>query len=280
MKYFRPVTLDHLFEYLQECQGGQYLFLAGGTDLMTRFESGQQLPQHLIDLKKLEPLFGIQRRSQELEIGALTPLETIKQNSLIQQYFPALHQSTLDFAGVQIRHRATLGGNICNASPAADTLPPLYAHSAAVKIIGPEGERRLPLAEFITGSGQIDLQAGELVQSVVLPLEGLDAIFYKLGLRSAMAIAVINFAVVYDYDRSAGRFRQLRISAGAVAPTVVHLSSVVQGLLSEGLTPAEAIQLVDRDISPIDDLRASAAYRRSALQNTLEYVLEGIIGKR
>ncbi len=243
---------------------------------MPGYENGRPLPVHLLDIKALPELRGIVERDHEIEIGALTTIEQIRANSAINTLFTALVEAADQFAGPQIRHRATIGGNLVNASPAGDTLPPLYAYGAVVKITGPAGERTVPLEEFITGPGQTTLAPGELVQSVILPKLRHRSLFYKLGLRQAMAIAVVNFAITYAVKN--GAFSHLAIAAGAVAPKVVLLDTLTEALVSRGATIDDAMHLVDNDISPIDDLRAPADYRRTVLKNVLAYTLRNLLG--
>jgi len=275
MRYFRPRSLRQYFERIDALEASRTTILAGGTDLVPRYEQGLALPEHIIDIKAIPELGGIVERETHVEIGALTSIESLKKSAAIRKHFPALHMATDDFAGVQIRHRATLGGNIVNASPAGDTLPPLYACNAAVNIAGPRTERTVPIDAFIQGPGKVDLRPGELLRSVTLPRHHHRATFYKLGLRQAMAIAVVNFAVVYSLRGQT--FSHLTIAAGAVAPRVVYLNALAQAVMNERSALDSAIGLVDRDIAPIDDIRAGAEYRRKVLKNILRYTLGNLL---
>jgi CO/xanthine dehydrogenase FAD-binding subunit len=224
MRYLCPRTLTEYFECVASAGDSSYTVLSGGTDLMPRFEQGVPLPDYLIDVKRIDELSCITVDENGVTIGALTTIEMLKQSALIQQRLRALWLATRDFAGVQIRNRATIGGNICNASPAGDTLPPLYVYRAGLRLVGPQGERELPIAEFIQGPGRVALAPGELLHSIRIPTPVPDSTFVKLGLRQAMAIAVVNFAARYRLEQ--GRFSHLELAAGAVAPTVVTLRAV------------------------------------------------------
>ncbi len=248
--------------------------LAGGTDLLPAFGRDRTLPSHLVDLKGLTDLAGIHEVNGQITIGALTTLAELERHPLVQQHCPALAAAAGEFAGVQIRHRATLGGNVVNASPAGDTLPPLYAHDARIRIAAPDGERELPLMELVTGPGETALGPGELLTTVVIPKRPGSSIFYKLGLRNSMAIAVVNFALTAVVE--GGGFSQLAVAAGAVAPTVVPLRQFTEALLA-GAALTVALPLVDRDIAPITDLRATADYRRTVLKNLLEHTLASVL---
>ncbi len=244
--------------------------LAGGTDLMPRWEQNKRLmPDVLIDIKKMGELFGIRENENEIIIGALTTIQDIKKSKLIYNEFSSLSEAARQFAGVQIRHRATIGGNICNASPAGDLLPGLYAHHAEIQLIGPNGHRLIPVSDFIVGPGKTVMEPEEIVSEIHLPRKGEKSLFYKLGLRRSMAIAVVNFAVVYNTNPD-NSFTSLNITAGAVAPTIVFLKSFSDAIMN-GVPLDEAIRFVEKDISPINDIRATANYRRTVLKNVLKY---------
>jgi len=260
MKYFRPNSIDDYFAISEQ---NSTLFV-GGTDLIPRYERGQTLPDTIIDLKKLPDFIGIKKVGDNIVIGAGTTIEEIKNNELIKQHFNALWQATTEFGSVQIRNRATIGGNICNASPSGDTLPSLYAFGAKLLLRNKNGERTIPIDEFITGPGKTAIKKSEILLAVILPQSSAKSLFYKLGLRAAMAISVVNFAIVSDGSA-------LTIATGAVAPTIIKLS----GLKTHSID--QILEIVDSAISPIDDIRATALYRRKALKNMLRFELEKIV---
>lgn len=260
MKYFRPKSIDEYFAISEE----KFTLLAGGTDLIPRYERGQNLPDTIIDLKILPDFTGIKKVGNNIEIGAGTTIEELKNNDLIKKHFKALFQSTTDFGSVQIRNRATVGGNICNASPAGDTLPALYAFNAKLLLRNKKSERTIPIDEFVLGPGQTAIEKNEILLAVILPLSSVESIFYKLGLREAMAISVVNFAIVYDDSA-------LTIATGAVAPTIIKLTGLAK------LSVNQILDKVDSAITPIDDIRATAVYRRKALKNMLRFELSKIV---
>ncbi len=276
MKYFRPNTLTEYFDYTGGLSRSEYAVLAGGTDLVPRYESGRELPGYLIDIKKTAGLQGIIDHEDSVEIGALTTVESIKKSGDIQKYYQSLYQAAKEFAGLQIRNRATIGGNICNASPAGDLLPGLYAFGAEMKIAGADGERIRPIKDFITAPGKTILREGEILKSIILPKSGFDSYFYKLGLRASMAISVVNFAMVYKYDN--GRFTEIRIAAGSVAPTVVMLDRFARQVRNNAGHLEGAAASIDQEILPISDIRATADYRRTVLKNLLFHTLGSIAG--
>jgi len=264
MKYFRPISIDDYFTLFKDIENQDFTLFVGGTDLIPRYERGQKLPNTIIDLKKLPDFSGIIKVGENITIGAGTTIEEIKNNDLIKKHFNALWQATTEFGSVQIRNRATIGGNICNASPAGDTLPALYTFNAKLLLRNKNGDRTIALDKFILTPGKTAIKNGEILQSVMLPLSSSNSMFYKLGLREAMAISVINFAIVYDEN-------ELTIALGAVAPTIIKLTGLKE------LNIDQILEKVDNTISPIDDIRATANYRRKALQNMLRFELAKII---
>ncbi len=276
MKYVKPTTLEELSLLLKTSNGVSHV-LAGGTDLVPRYEQGADLPDLLIDVKAVNELKGIDESNGAVEIGSLTTLSQILENDDIRDRYTSLHQAARDFAAVQIRNRATIGGNICTASPAGDLLPPLYAIGAQLKISSGNGERTLPIIEFIKGPGNTDLRKGEFLRSVILPGDNSISLFVKLGLREAMAISVLSYAIRCRIE--GGRFTLLNIAAGAVAPTVRMLTSCTDAILKDSTNLAAAVSLVDMDIAPIDDIRASAGYRRKAIARMLRASLEELLEK-
>lgn len=274
MKIYQPYGLGECLDLLSELPQAETVILAGGTDLMPRYEQGKSLPGNLINIKHLSELQGITETENGIEIGGLTTIETLRHSGLIHRDYPALWQSTEQFAGVQIRNRATLAGNIANASPAGDTLPPLYLYHAKLKLISRHATRTIRLEDFITGPGETTQERGELIHSIILPRITGSSCFYKLGLRGAMAISVVNYAL--RYSQSAGELTDLEITAGAVAPTVVFLDALTTAVLS-GETHSTVWQaLIAQDIAPIDDIRASADYRRKVLGRLITHHLQNL----
>ncbi len=275
MKYFRPSTVNELEKLLSDkLILNSKQFLSGGTDILPRWENGVSPPKHLIDLKKVERLSGISKEGNNISIGTLTTIQQLKDNPNISKHFPSIIQATSSFAGVQIRHRATIGGNICNASPAGDLIPCLYVHNAKVELLSPRGVRIIPVDEFFIGPGKTTLQKDEFLTKIILPISNIKSMFYKLGLRQSMAISVVNFALSYDLNPD-NTLKSLNIACGAVAPTVVYLKYLVNAIIN-GESVESVIDLIYKDISPIDDIRASAEYRRKALKNLIAYTINNL----
>lgn len=272
MKIYQPHHLNECLTLLAELPPEGTAILSGGTDLMPRYEQGQTLPDNLINIKHLTDIQGIMANDEEVIIGGSTTIEELGRSPLIRENYPALWQATRDFAGVQIRNRATLGGNIANASPAGDTLPALYLYHAKLHLMSLHTERTVRLMDFIAGPGRTILEPGELIHSIILPQPVGVSRFYKLGLRDSMAISVVNYALRYHH--STEQITDLEITAGAVAPTVVFLDTLAEMILAHEENPVLWDAAIQQDISPIDDVRATAMYRRKVLSNLIIHELQ------
>ncbi|HZW05035.1 MAG TPA: xanthine dehydrogenase family protein subunit M [Anaerolineaceae bacterium] len=273
----RPTSESELLSSLS-VQGSR--LIAGGTDLLPRFRRSGEAPAVLVDLSRLASLRFLQREGDELVIGARTTQAELADSPLVTQFAPALAQAAASVGSPQTRNRATIGGNLVNASPAADTLPPLLAFGASVALIGPEGRREQPLDEFLLGPGQTSLQSGEYLHSVRFPIPSPQSFstFIKLGKRSGMAIAVASAAAFVQWG-AGGCIEVARVALGSVAPTARRSPAVEQSLTGQQLDEVDldaAAGRVQLDIAPITDVRATAAYRRSSAQVLLRRALESI----
>ena len=162
--YHRPSTLTEAWRLFEEAPDAR--FIAGGTDLMVQMRSGSTRPKTLVSLRNIDELRGI-RIADEVRIGALTPVEALLRDEALRDIFPTLQEASKVFASVQIRNAATLGGNLCNASPVADLAPPLMIHDARVVVASPAGEREIPIADFFVGPGETALRGAEVLTEVL-----------------------------------------------------------------------------------------------------------------
>lgn len=267
-RFFAPDDFQALFETVSAQQGAQIKFLAGGTDLVPRINMErdqipyeEKPPMALISLAKLG-LGGIREEGEAICIGAMTTITQIQDSTLLRDKIPVLCQAADLMAGFAVRNTATLGGNIMNASPAADTLPALLVLGAQLTLRGPSGERKVPLAEFFTGPGKTVAAADEvLTQITVFPGTG-HANFQKLGRRAAETLSVVNAAAYIE--QSGGVCTTARIAVGSAAPTVKLCEAAAQALVGKPLDDAaveRAAGLVNQALSPIDDIRSTAWYR-------------------
>ncbi len=262
--YWRPTDLDELTEGLEDISSDAQL-VAGGTDLMVQFEHRLH-DLNLVDLSGLAELRGISESRNHLRIGATTSWTEIRQSPLVKLHAPVLGLAAAEIGGTQIQNRGTIGGNIANASPAADGLPALYLYDSEVRIRSKHGTRTLPLSEFIVGPGKTRLDPGEVVEAIRIPKRseaGTPVFFFeKFGTRKAQAIT--KGSVSFHAFGQNGKLVSPRIALGAVGPTVIRATEA-ENLLSgtSGETNLDlAKELTSSAAKPIDDLRSTADFRR------------------
>jgi carbon-monoxide dehydrogenase medium subunit len=262
-EYLAPVKLDDALK-IKGQRGAQARVIAGGTDLILRMRDGVHSPQLLLDLRKAS-LNNISSHTGHMHLGAYLTLAQILENSELQNSFPSLLDACREFAGPPIRNRATLGGNIVNASPAADLTPPLIAYDADIVLVSSTGERVISLADFFTGPGQSVIQPEEILTEVCLPItpENTAASFIKLGQRRSMAISIVNLCTRITLD-AGGIVNTARIVLGSVAATPVRAIEAESLLTGRELTDDlidQAARKAREETSPITDVRASEDYR-------------------
>lgn len=239
--------------------------LNGGTDLMVRIQKMHVTPEVIVDIKRVRDISNtIQWHDDHVTIGARVVMTSLTRDAAMRRRFPALVDAASTVGSIQIRNRATLAGNICNASPAADTVPPLLVHGAVLNLAGPAGERAIPLEEFLLGPGKTARTSGELLVSITMrvPGAGYGAAFGRLTRRHGVDLASINMACGIDSDGI------VTFAFGAVAPTAVTVRDTGGILVDSTVTPEardEALRALIARTSPISDLRASAAYRTAML---------------
>jgi xanthine dehydrogenase small subunit len=268
---FLPESFDELWRFLSDNPGAR--IFAGGTDLLVWLRSGRIKPASLIGLERIEALQGIVESDDGVRIGAGVTHETLLESPIIGRLFPVLTQALKTLGSPHIHHRGTIGGNIMTASPAGDTLPPLYTLGASVEVRSAHGARSLPVEAFISGPGRTALAAGEILAAVFLPRPVGTTVQYfeKVGLREAMACAVASLAAVLGLSPS-GTIESVRLAWGSVGPTVMRLPEIESALVGRPFTRETfeaAVPLVGTQLSPISDVRASAAYRKLVAGNLL-----------
>jgi CO/xanthine dehydrogenase FAD-binding subunit len=262
--YLAPQTLAEAFETLEKRSQGVHI-IAGGTDLVPRMRSRVVEPALLVDLRLLA-LDGIEMNAEGIHIGARATHTDILESDLLAEHCPAICEAAADIAGPPIRNRGTVGGNLVNASPAADLAPPLLVYDAVVILAKANAKREIPLVDFFTGPGQTVLTPDEILTEIRIPAfpPHTSSKFIKLGKRKAMAIAVVSVATRLTLDR-AGNISQARIALGSVAPKPLRAFKAEAAL--EGQSPnvalfAEGGQVASSESSPISDIRASEDYRK------------------
>ncbi|MFZ4405819.1 MAG: FAD binding domain-containing protein [Paracraurococcus sp.] len=266
--YRRPTQLNEALALLSAAPAPP-LLLAGGTDIYPARAAAEAwmrpVERPLLDLSALPELAGIEDRGDHHRIGALVTWAALREAAL-PPWFDALRQAAAQVGGAQVQNRATLVGNLCNASPAADGVPPLLALDAAIELASLRGVRRLALGAFLRGNRQTALAPDEIATAVLVPkaAAGSVARFEKLGARAYLVISIAMVAVVIEAE--AGRIARARIAIGACSAVAQRLPGLEAALLNQPLAVAATIPTAAHlaALSPIDDVRATAAYRRHA----------------
>lgn len=271
-----PTSMSEALALLKNCAAAK--LIAGGTDLLVRLRHAQQAQDMtLVSLDRVAELRGIHAAEDGLSIGATTRFSEIATDPLVATHAPILASAAQTVGGPAIRNMATLGGNLCTASPAGDSLPPLYALGAEVELASIQGCRRLPLSQFVQGPGRTVLAQDEILARVILPWRPVFSRqhFEKVGRRQSLAIAVVSFTGLLRLDGK-DRVEALHFAWGAVGPTVVTIPAVESLLQGQKLTlplAQQAAALVRKSVQPISDVRASADYRRLLAGNLLQRFL-------
>lgn len=258
--YFRPKTLLEAFELKETHPDAR--FIAGGTDIMVRIKNRHIRPQALISLRSIKGLDGIEV-DRVTRIGAMATVTDIADHANLAEKFPILVQAACELGSVQIRNVATVGGNLCNASPCADTALPLLVYGARVELTSRSGIREVPLDKFFVGPGATCMQQGEIMTAILVdaPAAKAKASFQKKG-RVRMDIAVASLAVLAEM--SGDRIKRTLVAAGSVAPVPLRLGSVeaiLNGQKVDGELIARAAEAARSEVTPISDVRATAGYR-------------------
>lgn len=258
LELLRPASLGDALRMMRD--DGPLVPLAGCTDAYVNLHFATEPRRRFVDLWPLDELRGVVVDGELLRIGALTTYTELIASAEVRRRLPMLAAASREVGGAQIQNRGTLGGNVANASPAADTLPVLAAAEAVVVLRSAEGERRVPLASFYTGYRATALRPDELIAAVEIPpVEG-PQWFRKVGTRAAQAISKVVMAAV--------RGPTPRIAFGSVAATVVRVPET-EACLASGGTVDEAVRVLTSEIHPIDDVRSTAAYRLRVAGNLL-----------
>jgi CO/xanthine dehydrogenase FAD-binding subunit len=287
--YLRPKTLEEALAALAVDAANppadpldRLTVLAGATDFYpvatTRQAWFQPTAERILDISGMGGLRGISKTADGFRIGALTTWTDLI-NAPLPPAFDGLKQASHQVGGVQIQNRGTIAGNLCNASPAADGVPPLLALDAEVEVTSLQASRRLPLADFILGNRKTALQPGELLTAIHVPspADGEHSSFLKLGARAYLVISIASVAANMAFD-ARGRIARARIAAGSCSAVPQRLTALERRL--QGLAPAQASHAVDASmleiLSPIGDVRASATYRRDAALTLVRRALDGL----
>lgn len=269
-------SLDEALDLLQTSEGWRPI--AGGTDLMVLFNAGKLPYRKLVSIRDLAELRAIEVAEEHVDIGAAATYKQVRNHAILQAEFPLLCRGASWTGAIANQNRGTLGGNIANASPAADSAPMLLAYDAELELRSAAGLRWVRYAKFHLGYKQMDLRADELITRIRLPRDSRERVQYarKVGTRKAQAISKVCLAAVAE--RFNGRLRDVRIAVGSVAPVPMRCRETEQLLGGSELTAAvieRAKQTILREIRPITDIRSTERYRAQVTANLLGEFLEG-----
>jgi CO/xanthine dehydrogenase FAD-binding subunit len=273
-----PLTLGGALDLLAG-EPGAWRAFAGGTDLMVLFEAGVLAHKKFLSVWHLRELKGVEVTDEHVTLGALTTYTDVQRHEVLRREFPALCGAARETGGWAIQNRGTLGGNIANASPAADSPPALLAYDAELELVSSGGARWIKYGEFHTGYKQTTLRADELIARVRLPRPtgDLRSYYRKVGTRRAQAISKVCLAATASVRE--GRPESVRIAVGSVAPTVVRCARTEELLrgrkIDAGLIES-ARETLAREIAPIDDIRSTKEYRLRVAANLLEEFLTSL----
>ena len=275
--YIRPASLDEACRLVAQA-GGQARFLAGGTDLLVRIKNRLLLPRTLVSLRDLPDLAFIDYEDRRgLTLGAATTIGAIGAHAAVQQHYPAIAEAVATIGSMQVRNRATVGGNICNAAPSADMVPILMAYATEVTVRSGGTNTRMALADFFKGPGETVLEAGDLVTRIHVPLPP-PASFgtYLKAHRTCLDCAVVGVALVAVLDAGQERLQDAKMVLAAVAPTPLRARKTEALLKGQALTDElieHAGQIAAEESRPITDVRSTASYRRTLVAVTARRAL-------
>ena len=263
LSFAAPTSVDEAVKILAGASGMAKV-LAGGTDLLVQLRSGRTRPELIVDTKRIPGMIGIREESDRFVIGASTPGVTIYQNKALTRAWPGIVEGMDLIGSEQIQGRASLAGNLCNASPAADSVPALVAAGCVVAVQGPKGKRTVPVEKFCAGPGKTTLKPGEIVVSLTLPARPKNSsdAYLRLIPRTEMDIAVVGCGV--SLTMKGDTVKDARVGLGAVAPTVLLVDKAAKALVGSTLDDAAleaAAQACSDACKPIDDKRGTIKYR-------------------
>jgi len=280
--YIKATSASEVTTLLLQSNGQARLFM-GGTDVLVRMRLGTLAPKTLIDVKSLPGMRQIAFDPDKgLTIGAAVDMNSLARHPAVLSHYPLLAEAAGSVASYQLRNRATLGGNLCNASPAADTAPAVLALEAHLILYGPKGERAVPATQFFLGPGKTAIQPGEFLLRIELPAlpPGAAGRYLKLGRNTQGDLAIVGVAALGYPDQTAASGYRFRLALASVAPTPIRVSAAEAILAGASLTPAvieAAAVAAMNSAQPISDVRASAAYRRAMVKTTTRRAIVAVM---
>ena len=281
-EYLKPRDLNEALLFARE-HGHRKRFLAGGTDLIVRLKDNLIREDYIIDIGEIEELRGIEKKNGKIHIGPITTHSEIIESEITKKYAPLLVEAVKTIGSPQIRNRGTIGGNICNASPAGDSIPALVVSEARFVVKSLDNERIIDIKDFFVSPGKTSLKQDEILYKIIIPewKENEIGFFNKLGQRNAMSISIASVAVKLEREKD-NKFKKAFVSFGAVSP-VVNRATKCENLLTERELDSkdyifEAANCALDEVNPITDVRATREYRREVSKYLLYESLLNLLG--
>jgi CO/xanthine dehydrogenase FAD-binding subunit len=281
LEFHQPATLEEASRLLRQLGPGTIVY-AGGTDVIPRMRLKKIAPRHLVNIKRISGLDGISFDGRTIHLGALARFNDIIVSPVVKQHLPVIADVSGMIGSHQVRNLATVGGNICNAAPSADSAPILIALGARLRIFSLQGARETPLETFFKGPGSVHLAPGEILTQILVdkPSPAIRAAYHKHEIREALEIAITGVAVALDISTE-GVCRHASVVVAACAPTPVRArraEAILEGSRLEADVIERAAEAASGDISPIDDVRGCSQYRRDMTGVALVRAIERAMG--
>ncbi len=281
---FEPASVEEAVSLLAEYNGNAKV-LAGGTDLVVQMRQRKMAPEYIISIMGIKGLDHIRYSERgSLRIGALTNIRALQKSKEIGERHGVIREAAACVASTGVRNMATIGGNLCNASPAADMVPCLIALSAEVKIVGNRGERQIPLEDFFLGPGNTALGKADLLTEVDVPsiVPHTGTVYLKHGVRAENDLSVVGVAAGITLEKETDIIKEIKLALGAVAPTAVRAKNAEAELRGKQPTKTriqEAARVASEEAQPITDIRASSAYRKEMVRVFTEHAIQEALQK-
>jgi carbon-monoxide dehydrogenase medium subunit len=276
--YIKPKTLSEAATFLAEHEG-EARALSGGTDIFVRMRDGVFLEKYIVDIKGLDGTDEVAMHSKKgLTIGAAVPMNRVSAYEGVQEHYPLLMEACNSVASYQLRNRATVVGNICNASPAGDTIGACLLYNGVLNVHGVDGSREESLSTFFQGPGQTTLKPGDVVSSLHLPIppKGFVGTYLKLNRNNRGDLAIVGVTACAYPNKGVPSGRTVRVALASVAPTPLLVVTIEEFFQNNDLTDetiTEAAQITMQACNPIDDVRGTARYRKMMVRNLTKQAL-------
>lgn len=281
-QYLEPTSIEEAISILSE-YGNKAKIIAGGTDLLVQIRSKTIRPEYLVDISRI-PKLDYKEENDGLRIGALTTIRALEKSAELHQRYPVISQAAGQLGSVAVRNMGTLGGNLCNAAPSAETAPALIGLSARAKIVGPDGERVVPLENFFVGPGETVLKKGELLVEIQVPPMPPDtkAVYLKHAIRGSIDLAIVGVAAIVTLEPGSNVCKDIKLVLGAVAPTPMRAhqaEEIIKGNKIDDALIDKCAQVASDESRPITDVRASDWYRKEMVKVFTRRAIKEAIAK-